>query len=298
MSEPPAWSDSAEQRSVSFALRGFLKRPGLWWTLIALNIVLLTAQPAVLFLSVLLVLGLHAVVMALDAIPDDWGPRTVKFVFRLVLWCVVYCLAVVGVAFVWLSTGQRIGTTDDIYLLGGGAALTLGLYLFWRWWRRPRTVIATELPVALDVARDAVRDEADRLEDERRAMEQTAQQKRREDARAKVELFFNAHAPELAGRFTRAMLDEYVQRYMGDGRPADVVDERGESLIAVIRQHLDRAVPKATVQTLDDILAAFASRKRKIQESGLEREDVEHLLIQLEDQREAAVTKAIQEGRV
>ena len=113
-----------------------------------------------------------------------------------------------------------------------------------------------------------------------------------------MELFFNVNAPELATRFTRDMLNDYLTRYMGDERPAELAEERAETLLGVIRQHLDKVAPRPQVQTLDDVLATFEARMRKIRESGLEEEDKQHLLIQLEEQREAAVAQAIREGRM
>ena len=125
-----------------------------------------------------------------------------------------------------------------------------------------------------------------------------AEQRRREDARAKVELFFNVHAPELKNRFTREMLDDYVRRYMGDDKAAEVVEARADTLLEVIRQHLEKVQPAAARDTFDDLLARFALRKRKIQESDLDTQDKEMLLIQIEEEREAAVRKAVRDGRV
>lgn len=280
-------------------IRRLLRRPGFWWTLVGVNVALVTAQPVVLLLSVAAVLALHALVAVAAAVPPDWGLRVGLFTVRLMVWGVIGTLATAGVAFVWLSAGGRIGREDDFALVGGGAGVTLGLYLlrrWWRWWRRTRPPAAPDRRVVATVARDPVRVEADPLAGERRAAELAAQQKRREDARARVELFFNVNAPELAARFTRDMLADYLTRYMGDERPAEVVEERGETLLGVIRQHLDKAVPKPSAQSLDDVLATFQARMRKIRESALDDDDKQHLLIQLEEQREAAVARAIREG--
>lgn len=129
---------------------------------------------------------------------------------------------------------------------------------------------------------------------ERDAAETASQ--RRENARSRVELFFSVNAPEVRNRFTREMLDDYLKRYMGDEKQPEVVEERAEALIGIIRQHLDKVVSPIRRMSFDEILAVFENRKLKIQESSLDPRDKEKLLIQLEDEREAAVTQAIRDG--
>lgn len=120
--------------------------------------------------------------------------------------------------------------------------------------------------------------------------------RRREDARSEVELFFNVNAPELKNRFTREMLDDYVSRYMGDDKAPELVEERAATLLKAIQQHLDKVVSPIRNLSFDQILAAFEARKNKIQQSTLDDNDKTTLLIQLDEEREAAVQQAIRDG--
>ena len=131
---------------------------------------------------------------------------------------------------------------------------------------------------------------------EREAREKMSDQQRREDARSRVELFFNVNAPELKNRFTREMLDDYVKRYMGDDKTAQVVEERAAALLKTIQQHLDKVVSPIRNLSFDEILAAFEARKIKIKQSALEEQDIKTLLIQLDEEREAAVKQAMRDG--
>src|SRR5205823_5313242 len=48
-------------------------------------------------------------------------------------------------------------------------------------------------------------------------------QVRRQEARSQSELFFSLHRADIADRFSRKMLVDYMQRYMPDSEPPDVV---------------------------------------------------------------------------
>lgn len=128
--------------------------------------------------------------------------------------------------------------------------------------------------------------------------ERESAQRSRDDARARVAIFFNLHAPELGNRFTRTMLDEFVSRYMGDDKAPEDVASRAEQLSEVIRQHLTKVQPAAEFLSLESVLAAYAARKKKIQHSDLDPRDKETLLIQLDEHRERDVSSALREGRV
>lgn len=289
---------------MSNGIGGLLRHSNFWWTLVVLNGVLASVQPLAILASAALVLVLFACKVVLDSLPGDFGETVSRIAARVILWGLgyVFILAAFSLIAPKLLGGRRfyaVVQSEVFPFVGvfGPIALLVGLRFLWLWWKRPKprpvavpVVLKPPLPVAPDPSQ-----ERERREREAKA---AGDQKRREDARGRVELFFNVNAPELQNRFTRDMLTDYVTRYMGDERPAELVEERGETLMGVIRQHLDKAVPKGNAQTLDDVLATFEVRMRKIRESGLEDEDKQHLLIQLADQREAAVTKAIQEGRV
>ena len=58
------------------------------------------------------------------------------------------------------------------------------------------------------------------------AAQRAAEESRRVDARAKVEMFYALHAPELTGRFGRDRFEEFVNRYLIGSKPAVDVERR------------------------------------------------------------------------
>jgi len=90
-------------------------------------------------------------------------------------------------------------------------------------------------------------------------------QKRREDARAACEMLYQCHALEIRQRFPRSKFDEFIQKYMGDARSPDDVDERSMQLQEMIRQHVEKVEPPPKFQTLGDAAAWFQAQETDIQ---------------------------------
>lgn len=192
-------------------------------------------------------------------------------------------VVLVAVAAAW-GAAARVARTAR-----GQAASLLARWAAWRHARRVRHPPEPR-PDPEAAARQAAAEEG--------ARERARGQKRREDARARVEIAFALHAPELGQRFTRAMLDEFVARYMGDDKAPEDVEARADQLAGVIRQHLAKVQPASQVQTVDELLAAYAARRQKIQGADLDPRDKETPLIQLDEQRERDLAQALREGRV
>src|SRR5262249_4215824 len=66
-------------------------------------------------------------------------------------------------------------------------------------------------------------------------------QRRRCRARLKAELCFPLHEPLVADRFSRAMFEDFMQRYLGDQHGPDDVEEFSRELEIIIRQHAGAA---------------------------------------------------------
>src|SRR5689334_10537585 len=69
---------------------------------------------------------------------------------------------------------------------------------------------------------------------------QVKAQQRREEARATCEKLFMIHGPEIRERFPREMFDDFVKRYLHDGRPVEEVERRATELCEIIRSHLEK----------------------------------------------------------
>lgn len=79
-------------------------------------------------------------------------------------------------------------------------------------------------------------------------------QKRREDARAKCDVLFALHGPELRERFTKEMFDDFIRRHLGDDRSADYVEQRARELCEIVQKHLEMV--NGSTQELGELAAA------------------------------------------
>ncbi len=124
---------------------------------------------------------------------------------------------------------------------------------------------------------DTVRDEQSRAEQEHHARGKKHDQKRRENARARCEVTYHLHAPEIGKRFTRPMFDDYMRKYMGDGRDPDEVEERAAQLEALLQEHVERVRPAPKFRSLEDIARWFEEQKRQL--AGLPDDRVRQTLL-------------------
>ena len=128
--------------------------------------------------------------------------------------------------------------------------------------------------------------------------ERATDQRRRADARAACEIFYSLHAPEIGPRFAKDEFATFVARHLGDEHPPEYVERRAEQLLALLKQHLRKVLPPLGTETLDEILAAFDDRIRRVRASTLDDRDQEVVLLQLEQEREDAIRRALREGRL
>ena len=108
---------------------------------------------------------------------------------------------------------------------------------------------------------------------------QAESKRRREDARAACELFYSQHAPEIAHRFPRTMLVEFMRTYMTDAHVAADVERRGRELQQIIESHLRMIVPEEKPRTISELSIWYLDQKRHIEVLPLEEElKHEHLI--------------------
>jgi hypothetical protein len=116
--------------------------------------------------------------------------------------------------------------------------------------------------------RSAKEDEA-RLRQQRRAAEDG---RRRVEARARSELLYNRHAPEIARRFPRKNMERFMQTYMSDADPAESVEQRGKELQNIIEQHRNCVKPDKPPQTIQDLAEWYLREKSQIDALPLDEE--------------------------
>jgi hypothetical protein len=133
----------------------------------------------------------------------------------------------------------------------------------------------------------------------RRQAEQEAAEeasRRRENARARCEMFFTLHAPEIGKRFPKTMFDDHLRRYLGDDRSPDDVEARAEQFLDLLRQQLEKVQPSPKFKTLEDIARWFEEQKRQLDAlpEGRERRA---LLAMLKERYTELTTQFLQEMR-
>lgn len=114
---------------------------------------------------------------------------------------------------------------------------------------------------------------AERLERELR--------RRRMDARAKCELFFNRCRTEIIARFTKKHLLDFMTRYMNDSEPADVVERRADELCTIMQHHRESLKANAQPTTIGDLASWFLQEKDSIESLPLDEEMKEEHLVHL-----------------
>lgn len=114
------------------------------------------------------------------------------------------------------------------------------------------------------------------------ARAQSADQKRRDDARAACEVLFHLHAHALAERLPKATFDDFMKRYMGDSQSAEYVEERGRQLMDLILSHARKVSPHVDGQSLQGVLSEFQGQIDQIQNSALDEEWKVSLIAELQ----------------
>lgn len=125
-----------------------------------------------------------------------------------------------------------------------------------------------------DAERRRIQAEADtkfRAETEAR---QRIEQERREKEKVKIaqacsrcELLFNLYNADIASRFTRDMLDDFMKKYMHDGVAAETVEQRADELCAIMERHREIVKGKAQPTTVADLAKWFTDQQQLIEQS-------------------------------
>jgi len=108
-----------------------------------------------------------------------------------------------------------------------------------------------------------------RLREQRRAAEDA---RRRGDARARCELLYNRHAPDIVRRFPRKSMERFMQTYMRDADPAESVEQRGRELETIIEQHRNCVKPDKPPRTIQDLAEWYLREKNRIDALPLDEE--------------------------
>lgn len=129
---------------------------------------------------------------------------------------------------------------------------------------------------AADLERQRVRDqlrwEADAPKREAAAREAAARAKveaehrrRREDARASALREYQKYARRLKDRmFERKDFDQYLERYMRDDQPPDVVEARGKALVASFEEMLHDVQPPKKEHSMASLTAWYQREKAQL----------------------------------
>lgn len=104
-----------------------------------------------------------------------------------------------------------------------------------------------------------------RMEAEARTRAGALAQKRREDARTACELLFHRHSHVLAGRFHKETFADLVQKYMGDNRPPEEVEERGKQLQDIMLQHVHQIEPPDKPYAIESLTEWYKKTKELIE---------------------------------
>ncbi|GIW81433.1 MAG: hypothetical protein KatS3mg105_3240 [Gemmatales bacterium] len=106
------------------------------------------------------------------------------------------------------------------------------------------------------------------------------ERRRREKARFKLELFYLSVSPDIGHRFTRAMFDDFLNRYMGDHLPVEDVEDNARQLYTILQQQQQqcRQAAGATTGSLEELGRWFLEEQRRLlaEKNGKKTGFVEH----------------------
>lgn len=112
--------------------------------------------------------------------------------------------------------------------------------------------------------------ERQRQQAEAEARARAEAQRRREDARAGALLDYTYYAAKLGSRFSRADFDHYLQTYMGDVHPPEIVERRRQELVAIFERHLADVSPPRKEMTIDGLTGWYETTKARIEGSSMD----------------------------
>ncbi len=163
-----------------------------------------------------------------------------------------------------------------VVLWFGAWALAFATIYLWRFAERVSS------PIEISHTPSSQEIDAQRQETLQREQQADAANRRRAEARASCELAFATHAAAIKERFTKAMLDDFMARYMGNDHPPEQVESRAEQLRSMIQQHAVKIEEPQKKKSLTDLAAWYLDSRNQIEATDLSRDAKDDLLAQLE----------------
>lgn len=174
----------------------------------------------------------------------------------------------------WLALIVRSGISGLLVMFAAWCVLPSVVYLRRKLFSEP--ALRTRAWIARRRRRQSDREAAERQRREhetwrraapereatRRAEE--AAQKRRADARARLEFLYHRHGPEVQARFPRPLFDEFLQKHLSDHQSPEDVDSRARQLEELLLSHVAHVTPKPQFGSLADLAAWFGDQKTQI----------------------------------
>lgn len=117
---------------------------------------------------------------------------------------------------------------------------------------------------------------------------------RRENARVACELLYNLYAPDLLDRLPRDAVDDFVAKYMRDGQPIELVEERAAQLQAMIQQHYEQVRRPGKFTDLGQVTRWYEKEKDKIVQLDIDQSFKDDYLVQL-NERHAELAQRVLE---
>jgi hypothetical protein len=101
-------------------------------------------------------------------------------------------------------------------------------------------------------------------------------------ARARCEYCYSTNYLEINKRFPKATFESFLNRYLGEDCPLDLIDSRASELIALIEGHLNKLGIKEKM-SLSQLIEWYETEKRTIEEKNLAPDDEDMLLRGIEE---------------
>lgn len=128
--------------------------------------------------------------------------------------------------------------------------------------------------------REANQAERQRLLD---ATKKAEEDQRREDARVACELLYDLREPDIGSRFAREKLDQFLGKYMDDGKPVEVVERWASELQLLIHQHYEVIKPSVKFSNLAQLTAWYEQQKSQVHDLTINELYKPDLLVRLNE---------------
>lgn len=127
-----------------------------------------------------------------------------------------------------------------------------------------------------------------------RARQEQQAQRRRQEARLGCELFFALHEAVLDKTFKRDLFQQYLDRYLSDAEPPELVEERARLFVTQLQQAVAKIDPSPKFRSLPEIDAWYQQQRQPI-EAIADAALRETLLAKLDARREDLTTRFLEE---